>query len=229
MPSVFLCSDEPGLSAVLARSFRELGDFALGGSCASLSELQDLLLRFEPDVLLIDLAAGVNASDLGIIRKAAATAKTVLWVRNIPGNMAFQAVSLGVRGILRRKLPLETLLRCLSRVDQGELWFDTALTDSMTVTSRQALTPRESEAVSLLAQGLKNREIATAMGVAEGTVKVYVSRLFRKLGVRDRFELALFGLKSAEAARAMAAPARPTGQPFPTALRTPVKRISPLA
>ena len=74
MPSVFLCSDEPGLSAVLARSFRELGDFALGGSCASLSELQDLLLRFEPDVLLIDLATAVNASDLGIIRKAAATA-----------------------------------------------------------------------------------------------------------------------------------------------------------
>jgi Bacterial regulatory proteins, luxR family len=46
--------------------------------------------------------------------------------------------------------------------------------------------------VELLAQGLKNKEIAAAMNLAEGTVKVYLSRLFKKTKVRDRFELMLF-------------------------------------
>ena len=50
--------------------------------------------------------------------------------------------------------------------------------------------------VSLLSQGLKNKEIATTLMISEGTVKVYLSRLFQKVGVKDRFELALFGLKN---------------------------------
>lgn len=43
---------------------------------------------------------------------------------------------------------------------------------------------------------MKNKEIATALNISEGTVKVYLSRLFQKLGVKDRFELALYGLKN---------------------------------
>jgi len=50
--------------------------------------------------------------------------------------------------------------------------------------------------VSLLSQGLKNKEIASTLMISEGTVKVYLSRLFQKVGVKDRFELALFGLKN---------------------------------
>jgi hypothetical protein len=50
--------------------------------------------------------------------------------------------------------------------------------------------------VTLLSQGMKNKEIATALNISEGTVKVYLSRLFQKLGVKDRFELALYGLKN---------------------------------
>jgi hypothetical protein len=46
--------------------------------------------------------------------------------------------------------------------------------------------------VEFLAQGLKNKEIAAAMNLAEGTVKVYLSRLFKKTKVRDRFELMLY-------------------------------------
>ena len=61
---------------------------------------------------------------------------------------------------------------------------------------RYALTRREGQLVTLLSQGLKNKEITTALGISEGTVKVCLSRLFQKLGVKDRFELALYGLKN---------------------------------
>src|SRR5207244_12826951 len=85
---------------------------------------------------------------------------------------------------------------CLKCVKDGELWFEKALTDNLMTTRRYALTRREGQLVALLSQGLKNKEIATAMDISEGSVKVYLSRLFQKLQVKDRFELALFGLKN---------------------------------
>jgi DNA-binding CsgD family transcriptional regulator len=81
-------------------------------------------------------------------------------------------------------------------VQAGELWFEKALTDSFLCARRVALTQREGQLVSLLSQGLKNKEIASTLLISEGTVKVYLSRLFQKVGVKDRFELALFGLKN---------------------------------
>jgi len=59
-----------------------------------------------------------------------------------------------------------------------------------------ALSRRQTQLLSLLVQGLKNREIATELGISEGTVKAYLTTLFEKVGARDRFELALYGLKN---------------------------------
>jgi DNA-binding CsgD family transcriptional regulator len=98
------------------------------------------------------------------------------------------------------------------RVSEGESWFDKALTDSIMTARNYSLTRREGQLVTLLTQGLKNKEIATQMKITEGTVKVYMSRLLRKLEVKDRFELALYGLKNLAPASdvcALAAAARP--------------------
>jgi DNA-binding NarL/FixJ family response regulator len=122
--------------------------------------------------------------------------KLVLGGNSISTELAFQAMGLGVRGILRKTLPTELQVKCLQKVQAGELWFEKALTDSFLCARRVALTQREGQLVSLLSQGLKNKEIATTLMISEGTVKVYLSRLFQKVGVKDRFELALFGLKN---------------------------------
>ena len=73
-------------------------------------------------------------------------------------------------------------MRCLTRVNEGELWFEKALTDSIMSARRYSLTRREGQLVSLLSQGLKNKEIATALTISEGTVKVYLSRFSRNWG-----------------------------------------------
>jgi DNA-binding CsgD family transcriptional regulator len=96
----------------------------------------------------------------------------------------------------RKTLPTDLQVKCLQKVRAGELWFEKSLTDSFLCARRVALTQREVQLVSLLSQGLKNKEIATTLMISEGTVKVYLSRLFQKVGVMDRFELALFGLKN---------------------------------
>ena len=68
--------------------------------------------------------------------------------------------------------------------------------EQLLLTKRVSLTRREGQLVGLIAQGLKNKELGYALGITEGTVKVYLSRIFKKLGVNDRFELALYALKN---------------------------------
>jgi DNA-binding NarL/FixJ family response regulator len=181
------------------------------GYCASVDDLRAQLAELKPDLLLLDLKAEVNFSLISGLHEGETNTKIILWVHAIQTELALQSMSVGVRGVLRRTLPIETVIRCLTRVSDGELWFEKALTDSIMSTRRFRLTPREGQLVALLSQGLKNKEVATALGISEGSVKVYLSRLFQKLGVKDRFELALYGLKNlAAGGGAMDAP---LGQP----------------
>jgi DNA-binding NarL/FixJ family response regulator len=196
MASVLLCSDEPILAEGLARILAGADALDLVSFCPRIDDLRSQMESHQPDLLLVDLSAGITFGVLSGLHEVAAQAKIILWVHSISTELALQAMSLGVRGILRKTLPTETLLRCLTRVNEGELWFEKALTDSIMSARRYSLTRREGQLVSLLSQGLKNKEIATALNISEGTVKVYLSRLFQKLGVKDRFELALYGLKN---------------------------------
>jgi DNA-binding CsgD family transcriptional regulator len=84
----------------------------------------------------------------------------------------------------------------LQAIREGELWYEKDLLESFLHGERVTLTRREGQLVTLLSQGLKNKEIAWSLRLSEGTVKVYLSRLYQKLGVNDRFEMALYGLKN---------------------------------
>jgi DNA-binding NarL/FixJ family response regulator len=155
-----------------------------------------------PDILLLDLTPEVTFGVLSEIKRAVQECKLVLWVNAISTELAFQAMGLGVRGILRKTLPAELQVKCLQKVYEGELWFEKALTDSFLAAKRVVLSQREGQLITLLSHGLKNKEIASTLLISEGTVKVYLSRLFQKVGVKDRFELALFGLKNLTAGQA---------------------------
>jgi DNA-binding NarL/FixJ family response regulator len=105
-------------------------------------------------------------------------------------------MELGIRGIIPVATPIESLTEALSSIRTGQLWFEKNLMEQLLLTKRVSLTRREGQLVTLLPQGLKNKELAYALGITEGTVKVYLSKLFKKLGVNDRFELALYALKN---------------------------------
>jgi DNA-binding NarL/FixJ family response regulator len=196
MARILLCSDEPILAEGLTKIFSAEDGMQLCSWCSRVEDLAGHLGLHQPDLLLVDLTNDVTFAVLSGLHGIACHAKIVLWVHTISAELALQAMSLGIRGILRKTMPVETLLRCLARVRDGELWFDKALTDSIMGARRYSLTRREGQLVALLSQGLKNKEVATALEISEGTVKVYLSRLFQKLGIKDRFELALYGLKN---------------------------------
>ena len=196
MTRILLYSDEPVLAKGLESVLRQVEGFDLLPTCATLASLMEQISHGSPDLVLMDLTPEITYAVLSEMKHAMANSKTVLWVNSISTELAFQAMGLGVRGILRKTLPADLQIKCLQKVQAGELWFEKALTDSFLCARRVALTQREGQLVSLLSQGLKNKEIATTLGISEGTVKVYLSRLFQKVGVKDRFELALFGLKN---------------------------------
>ncbi len=205
MTRIFLYTDQPilakGLEAILAAA----EGFELAGVAASVPALMESLDRTRPDVLLIDLTPEITFAVLTELKHAMAHSKVVLWVNTISTELAFQAMGLGLRGILRKTLGADLQVKCLQKVHAGDLWFEKTLTDSFLSARRVPLTQREGQLVALLAQGLKNKEIASTLLISEGTVKVYLSRLFQKLGVKDRFELALFGLKNLSTAPGSAA------------------------
>ena len=152
--------------------------------------------RAKPDVILLSVDGPLDWTLLHMLRRESPRSRIILWLHEIPAESAYHAMECGVRGILRKSLPPDMILKCVRKVYEGEMWFDQTLTQTFLSGRTVKVSRRENELITLVSQGLKNKEIASVMAISEGTVKVYLSRLFEKVGVRDRFELALFGLRS---------------------------------
>jgi DNA-binding NarL/FixJ family response regulator len=112
----------------------------------------------------------------------------------------------GAHGIVSREVEPEMLVECLRKVAQGEPWLESrAVAWVMQAYRAQgvrptgarpkvSLTPKESLIVSCVTQGMKNKEIALRVGTTEQVVKNYLRKVYDKLGVADRLELALYCL-----------------------------------
>jgi len=196
MTRLLLYTDEPILARGLETVISSEPALRLAGVCPSTADLPACLEQTRPELLLMDLTPELTFSTLVDVQRRHPAVKVILWVRTISTELAYQAIEHGIRGILKRTHAADTLVKCLQMVADGGLWFEETLKASFLSVKTISLTRRESQLVSLLSQGLKNKEIAAALFISEGTVKVYLSRLFHKLGVKDRFELALFGLRN---------------------------------
>jgi two-component system nitrate/nitrite response regulator NarP len=199
MGNVVLFSDQPvmvyGLRAILAGS-----NYNFAGFCADFAGFFEIARQEQPDILLFDLRG-----ELGVLRELTAVApktRIVLWMHDVSTELAYQALEMGVKGVVSTTASPEMLIRCLDGVAGGEMWMERNLTMNLLTTRPVALSRRQGELLRLLVQGLKNKEIASHLGISEGTVKAYMTRLFEKVGAKDRFELALFGLKNMSHLRA---------------------------
>jgi DNA-binding NarL/FixJ family response regulator len=152
--------------------------------------------RLQPTTVLLDTSAQVDFACLTELRKRRPGTYVVLWVDSISVEVAHHAKAAGVRGILRKDASDEVLIRCLHTVANGELWFERSLLNSLLEVREVRLSPRERQLLRLVAQGLSNKQLAGELMISEGTVKVYMAKLFRKVGVHDRYELAMHGLRS---------------------------------
>lgn len=198
MVRVVAYTTEPLVAFALSQFLANAKDVDVHQIVSTPEELKNCVAAQRPDVALVTLTKEIDASVLHLMRSSHAGLGIILWVQDdVPVEIAHQAImECGVRGILRRTLSPEHLVHCIHKVAAGELWLEESLMSSFLTGRSVKLSRREGQLVRLLAQGLKNKEISAALDISEGTVKVYLSKLFIKLGVKDRFELALFGLRN---------------------------------
>lgn len=198
MPRIFLLSDQPVLLVGFDHVLRNNG-FEVVGRCPAADFAVTLQTAqpeaIAPDAILLDITAGLTFASLGEMHEHVPGCPVVLWADALPLELMFKTLEYGVRGIVQRNAQPEQLVDALRKVAAGELQigFGTAR-DGAQLRRKVSLTPREREIVSLLRQGMRNKQIAGEMGITEGTVKIYLFRLFHKLGVRNRFELARCGV-----------------------------------
>ena len=196
MTKLAVYSVQPVLVAGLQAVLEPLDSLMLSGAFPTMDQLMEHAQIERPDLVLIELSEDITLEVLSALRSATANAPVILWVDAISTEFAAQAIGLGIRGILRKNLPVELQRKCLLTVAAGELWVEKPLMDRLLCTKRVVLTTRERQLVGLLVQGMKNKEIGFSLGITEGTVKVYLSRLYQKVNVKDRFELALFAMQN---------------------------------
>ena len=184
-----------GLAQVLSQD----AEFEYLGSASRLHEALDIVREQHPDIVLVDQSAGLKQvfQFISDVKGTWARCQPVLWVNDLAEIDCFRALQLGARGILKKTVAVTAMIECLRAVGQGEVWIENSLSDravgAMDRRVGPRLTPREKEIVHHVCVGMKNKEIAEALTITAGTVKVHLMHIFEKTGVKDRFELAVQG------------------------------------
>ncbi len=172
-------------------------DLELAGDATSAIEALPLIQARRPKVVLVDQPSGLRATLQFVteLRRQAPESQVVLWVNTLAEVDSMRALQAGVRGILKRTIPADTLIECLRAVAEGNLWVENSISNqAVGFRNRKTaprLTVREQEIVQLVCRGFKNRQIAEELSITPGTVKVHLMHVFEKTGVKDRYELAL--------------------------------------
>jgi two-component system, NarL family, nitrate/nitrite response regulator NarL len=198
--TVFACESQPIVIEGLEKVLRQSGDIELMGSTSSLMEALNGVRDRRPDVMLVDESAGLKMvfQLIADAKNAWPRCQVVLWVNDLAEVDCFRALQVGARGVLKKTLPVKSVLECVRSVAEGNVWIEGSVDQCLPGFERRAaprLTPREREIVKQICAGLKNKEIAAALSITAGTVKVHLMHIFEKTGVKDRFELAVHGRK----------------------------------
>jgi two-component system, NarL family, response regulator len=108
----------------------------------------------------------------------------------------YRAMQAGARGYIVKSIIREELLRAIREVHQGRRYLDPVVAALLAGRlSHRSLTSRELEVLRMVAKGLGNKEIASALDIAEVTVKLHVSHVLEKLSVKDRTQAATVALQ----------------------------------
>ena len=200
MIRVALVDDQAIVRAGLARILSPADGFEVIAECADGREALDELPPLDPDVVLMDIRMPVLdgiAATAGL-REAADTVVLVLTTFG-EDEVLWGALEAGAAGFVLKDSSAEDLIAAVRAVAAGAAWFDPAVAPRVLEHYRRRVAPagrqaarlellsdREREVLRLMARGATNGEIATALYVAEATVKTHIGSIFGKLGVRDR-------------------------------------------
>jgi len=185
-----LCVDDhplvrKGIASILANE----PDMVLVAEANNGREAVSLFKEHKPDVTLMDLRMpeidGTSATRM--IRQEAPDARIIALTSYDGDQDIYRALEAGVRGYILKEMVHTEVVRAIRTVHSGKRLMPQEVAERLSEYFPQvALTPREVEVLGCVAKGMANKEIATRLGTASGTVKMHIQNILAKLGASDR-------------------------------------------
>ena len=204
---VILADTQAIFRAGLRKIFALEDDIRVVGQAETLSQTQSAVTKFSADILIFESELAPNPVEaVTELLRQAPHLKIVVVTPASDEQLTLDLFRRGAHGILSREVEPELLVDCLRKVAAGEPWLENQAIHWVMEAYRGhnlrpsgarpkvQLTPKEMLIVSCVTQGMKNKEIAIRVGTTEQVVKNYLRKVYDKLGVADRLELALYCL-----------------------------------
>jgi len=204
---VLIVDDQLMVRAGLSKLLEDAG-IEVVGMAAKRTEAIALAAREKPDVILLELEVDGEDSLRFVpeIREAANNARVLILTGLKKQEGHQRAVQAGAVGVVFKNQEAEVLIKAVRKVHAGEVWLDRTTMGSLfnemsrkrsdgrdpDETRRESLTDRELQVITLIAEGLKNKQIAQRLFISETTVTHHLSSIFSKLDVSDRLELVIY-------------------------------------
>jgi two-component system, NarL family, nitrate/nitrite response regulator NarL len=183
------------------------GGFTIVGEATNGTEALGLVNELRPDILLLDISMP-ELTGLEVLRrlpKQTAPLRTILLTASVEKSEIIEALLLGAHGIVPKQSASRMLFKSIRTVMAGEFWVSRDLVSDLVETLRgpsssgvgaktMGLTRRELEVIAAVVEGQVNKDIAQTFHISEYTVKHHLTRIFDKLGVSNRVELAMFAV-----------------------------------
>lgn len=195
---LLIVDDHPVVREGLRAVFGRRPEFEIVGEAEDGETAVSLFKRLRPDVTIIDLRLpGLSGTDaIGAIRRLDAKARILALTSFGGGAEVKQALEAGASGFLLKGASGEEVIAAVRRVRGGQkVIAPEALEQLLSTPPGPPLGRREMEVLEFMALGLRNQEIADRLGLALGTVKIYVTRILEALGAKDRTEAVTLALK----------------------------------
>jgi two-component system nitrate/nitrite response regulator NarL len=204
--SLLVIDDHPLFRKAVLQLVDMTGDFSVVGEASSGAEGLELAQRLRPDMILLDLnMKDMNGIDvLKVIKSWALDSRVVMLTVSDEAADLVAALRAGADGYLLKEMEPEDLLAKLKEAAAGQVTLTERLTRLLAHSLREdnrprdpdqaGLTDQEGRILDLIAQGKSNKLIARELNIAEGTVKVHVKHLLRKLNLRSRVEAAVWAV-----------------------------------
>jgi len=201
---VFIADDQLLLRQGIRRLLELDRELTIVGEAEDGAQTIERVPQSQADVLLLDIRMP-KKSGIDVLRDlsaASALPPTLILTTFEDSAVVLEGIRAGARGFMLKDVSYEQLIRAIRSIAAGETLFQPAITQRLLRNvaagspPEEKLTEREREVVRLMAGGYSNKEIAHALGTAEGTIKNQVSSILSKLGVRDRTRAVLRALES---------------------------------
>ena len=219
---VIVADSQAIFRAGLRKIFAVEDDIRVVGQAETFPQALAAAKKFAAEILILEAALAESPIEaVQEILKQAPGLRLAIVTETPDQELTLELFRRGTHAIVSREIDSESFVDCLRTIAKGEPWLEphairwvleayrTQGTRTQAGRSKVQLTPKESLIVSCVTQGMKNKEIAARVGTTEQVVKNYLRKVYDKLGVADRLELALYCLNN----RVLLEPKQPTNPP----------------